>query len=53
MGATSELSLALAYLKNDVAREPGDLMVEILGEPKPVQVLREPPVDPKGERMRA
>jgi len=46
-------SLALAYLKNDVARDPGDLSVEILGEPKPAHMLTEPPVDPKGERLRA
>jgi dimethylglycine dehydrogenase len=46
-------SLALAYLKNDAAREPGDLGVELIGELRPVRVLAEPAVDPKGDRMRA
>jgi dimethylglycine dehydrogenase len=46
-------SLALAYLKSDAAREPGDLGVELIGESRPVRVLTEPAVDPKGDRMRA
>jgi dimethylglycine dehydrogenase len=45
-------SLALGYLKYDVAREPGDLSIELVGETRTVRVLDEPAVDPKGERMR-
>jgi dimethylglycine dehydrogenase len=45
-------SLALGYLKNDAARDPGELSIELVGEPRSVRVLSEPAVDPKGERMR-
>lgn len=45
-------SLALGYLKNHIAREAGELSVELVGEPRPVRALAEPAVDPKGERMR-
>ncbi len=45
-------SLALGYLKYDVAREPGDLSIELVGETRTVRVLDEPAVDPEGERMR-
>ena len=45
-------SLALGYLKYDVAREPGDLSIELVGETRTVRTLTEPAVDPKGERMR-
>jgi dimethylglycine dehydrogenase len=46
-------SLALGYLKNDAARDPGELSIELVGEPRSVRVLSEPAVDPKGERMRS
>jgi dimethylglycine dehydrogenase len=45
-------SLALGYLKYEVAREPGDLNIELVGETRTVRVLDEPAVDPEGERMR-
>ncbi len=45
-------SLAMGYLKYDVAREPGDLSIELIGETRTVRVLDEPAVDPEGERMR-
>ena len=44
-------SLALGYLKAGAGTE--GLNVEIIGTPRPVRVLSEPAVDPKGERMRA
>ena len=45
-------SLALAYLKTDVAG-PGDAVeVAILGEPHAARVLKEPPFDPEGLRLR-
>ena len=46
-------SLALGYLKNDVAREEGNLSIELVGETRSVRALAEPAVDPKGGRMRA
>jgi len=46
-------SLALGYLKNDFARAPGDLSVELVGEPRAVHILAEAAVDPKGQRMRS
>ena len=45
-------SLALGYLKSDVAREAGDLSIELIGETRRVRTLAEPAVDPKGDRMR-
>jgi dimethylglycine dehydrogenase len=46
-------SLALAYLKRDAADAEENLSVELIGEARPVRVLSEPAVDPKGERMRS
>ena len=46
-------SLALGYLKSDVAREAGNLSIELVGESRRVRVLAEPAVDPKGDRMRS
>jgi dimethylglycine dehydrogenase len=45
-------SLALAYLKRQVADGGETLGVEIIGEERPARILAEPVVDPKGERMR-
>jgi len=50
-GYSVGMSLALGYLK-DVA--PGDAVdVMILGKPHRGKVLREPPSDPDGSRLRA
>jgi len=46
-------SLALGYLKKDAADSGEGLSVELIGEARGVQVLTEPAVDPKGERMRS
>jgi dimethylglycine dehydrogenase len=51
-GHCAGMSLALGYLRHDVAREPGELSVELVGETRGVRVLAEPAVDPKGDRMR-
>lgn len=45
-------SLAIAYLKPDLAR-PGDtVQVAILGKPHAARVLERPPFDPDGDRLR-
>jgi dimethylglycine dehydrogenase len=50
-GYSVEMSLALGYLKNV---NPGDAVdVMILGKPHRGVVLKEPPFDPKGEKLRA
>jgi len=46
-------SLALGYLKADAADGGEGLSVELIGEARAVEVLTEPAVDPKGERMRS
>lgn len=46
-------SLAIAYLKAERVK-PGDrVMVSILGQDTPATVLKEPPFDPEGLRLRA
>jgi dimethylglycine dehydrogenase len=46
-------SLALGYLEKDAADSGEGLSVELIGEARAVEVLAEPAVDPKGERMRS
>ncbi len=46
-------SLAMAYVEKTVALERGDLMVSVIGEPRPARILPEPAHDPKGARLRA
>ncbi|MCI0609854.1 MAG: FAD-dependent oxidoreductase, partial [Anaerolineae bacterium] len=43
-------SLALAYVDNDALNS--ELTVDVIGEPRPCVILKEPAYDPKGERMR-
>jgi len=43
-------SLALAYVDNDALN--GELTVDVIGDPRPCVILKEPAYDPKGERMR-
>jgi len=47
-------SLALAYVDREVAddRAPGRLRVDVVGEPRNAELLREPPYDPQGTRLR-
>ena len=50
-GYTVGMSLALGFVK-DVS--PGETVnVMVLGKPHPATVLKEPPFDPKGEKLRA
>ncbi|MEL7210864.1 MAG: glycine cleavage T C-terminal barrel domain-containing protein, partial [Actinomycetota bacterium] len=51
----SERSLALGYVPAGLAGADadGDFEVEIIGRRRPAQLLHEPVLDPKGERMRA
>jgi dimethylglycine dehydrogenase len=43
-------SLALAYVDTDAINS--ELTVDVIGEPRPCVILKEPAYDPKGERMR-
>ncbi len=50
-GYTVEMSLAIAMIKD---AKPGDeVEVMVLGKPHKARVLKEPPFDPKGEKLRA
>ena len=46
-------SIALAYVRTDLAREHSELEVEILGERCRAVVAREPLYDPHNRRLRA
>lgn len=46
------MSLALAYVDRDVAQDRPEVTVFVIGEPRPAQILPEPPYDPAGTRMR-
>ena len=46
-------SLALAYIDAALAAQPVPLTVDVVGEPRAARVLREPPYDPRGLRLRA
>ena len=43
-------SLALAYVDNNALN--GELTVDVIGDPRPCVILKEPAYDPKGERLR-
>ncbi|HET9910117.1 MAG TPA: FAD-dependent oxidoreductase [Anaerolineales bacterium] len=43
-------SLVLAYVDNEALH--GDLTVDVIGEPRPCVILKEPAYDPKGQMMR-
>jgi len=45
-------SLALAYLDRDVADARPAVHVEVLGDARPAEILREPAYDPAGTRLR-
>ncbi|WP_320179271.1 FAD-dependent oxidoreductase [Roseovarius pacificus] len=52
-GYSVGMSLALGYVKHGTAA-PGDAVeVMILGRPHKGRILREPPFDPRGEKLRA
>ncbi len=51
-------SLALAYVDISLVDDattssPPDLIVDIVGEPRPARILAEPPYDPTGSRLRS
>jgi dimethylglycine dehydrogenase len=46
-------SLALAYVDRAVAQAPVPLTVTVVGEARPALLLREPPYDPLGLRLRS
>jgi dimethylglycine dehydrogenase len=46
-------SIALAYLRRDLAEPGSRLEIEILGERRPAEVVSEPIYDPRNERLRA
>ncbi len=46
-------SLALAYVDRDIATAAPELTVDVIGDPRPAKILREPVYDPKGFRLRS
>jgi dimethylglycine dehydrogenase len=46
-------SLALAYVDRAVVESPVSLTVPVVGDPRPAELLVEPPYDPSGSRLRA
>jgi glycine cleavage system aminomethyltransferase T len=46
------MSLALAYVDSAVVADRPDLVVTVLGEPRPARILPEIPYDPAGHRLR-
>ncbi|MFO0336611.1 MAG: glycine cleavage T C-terminal barrel domain-containing protein, partial [Pseudomonadota bacterium] len=46
-------SLALAYVDRDVAKDAPALSVDVVGEPRPAQILGQPAWDPRGARPRS
>jgi len=46
-------SLALAYVDEELAREPKPLRVDVLGISREARILAEPPYDPRGLNVRA
>jgi dimethylglycine dehydrogenase len=45
-------SLALAYIDRTIPEESVPLEVHVVGERRPARLLREPPYDPRGLRLR-
>jgi len=52
-GHTCGRSLAMGYVSTPAAKVGTPLEVTIVGDRRPCRLLAEPPVDPKGARMRA
>ncbi len=48
-----EMSLALAYIDREIAESDAPLTVHVVGEERTARILREPPYDPTGARIRA
>ena len=45
-------SLALAYVRRDIADRPRPLSVDVIGDARPARILAEPPYDPLGRKLR-
>jgi dimethylglycine dehydrogenase len=52
-GYRLQRSLALAYLRSDLARPGEQVEIEILGEVRPASVGAGPPYDPANTRLKA
>lgn len=52
-GYAAGMSLALGYLKPGMFDGDGRYDIEVVGRRRPARLALEPPVDPKGERMRS
>jgi dimethylglycine dehydrogenase len=52
-GHCAGVSLAMGYLRAEVADDETDLSVTILGERRACRILKHPAIDPTGMRMRA
>jgi len=52
-GYSVEKSLALGFIKTDHAQPGTELEVYILGQPHRAKILKDPPFDPTGQRLRA
>ncbi|MFQ6017849.1 MAG: aminomethyltransferase family protein, partial [Kiloniellaceae bacterium] len=52
-GYAAEKSIALAYVRSDLAEPGSELEVEILGERRKAVVVEEPIYDPRNQRLRA
>jgi dimethylglycine dehydrogenase len=46
-------SLALGYVRSDLAHSRTELRVTIVGQPRSARILTDPPYDPSGARMRS
>jgi dimethylglycine dehydrogenase len=45
-------SLALGYVRRDIAEHPRPLSVDVIGDPRPARILAETPYDPLGRKLR-
>ena len=52
-GHTVGKSLALGYVPKELVDAIGGFEIEIIGERRPARILKQPPYDPGGARMRA
>ncbi|MBM3545620.1 MAG: FAD-dependent oxidoreductase [Alphaproteobacteria bacterium] len=52
-GHTVKKSLALGYVPKELAAATSGFEIEIIGERRPARILKDPPYDPAGAKMRA
>ena len=46
-------SLALGFVKPELAEAGSELQIDVLGEMKPAVIIEESPYDPENEKLRA